>query len=278
MEQADRLSLLAVFAHPDDESFATGGTLARYAREGVAVSLVCATRGEAGEISDPALATPETLGRIREDELRVACSTLGIGEPRFLDYVDATLPDVDRHVAEGKVVRAIRELKPQVVLTWGPEGGYGHPDHVAVHEWATTAFRAAGDPSAFPEQLAAGLQPWSPQKLYYVAMPQERYQRVGEVARRLEIGTTWDRRDWSTFGVPEASVTTFVNVALYADTKLEAVASHQTQFSPRHPYALLPRDLIRQLFHEECFILAESCVGRADGREDDLFRGIRHSP
>lgn len=275
MENAEKLSLLAVFAHPDDESFPTGGALARYGREGVAVSLVCATRGEAGEISDPALATPQTLGQVREEELRRACTVLGVTHLRFLDYVDGTLPEVDRHEAEGKVVRAIRELRPQVVLTWGPEGGYGHPDHIAVHEWATAAFKTAGDSTAFPEQIREGLVPWAPLKLYNLAMPRERFQRIGDIARQLAQITAWDNRDWSTFGVPEVRITTCVDVAPYIDTKLEAIASHQTQFSPNHPYAVLPRDLIGEFFQEECYVLAESRVTTPGGREDDLFQGIR---
>ncbi len=275
MEKVEKLSLLAVFAHPDDESFPTGGALARYAREDVAVSLVCATRGEAGEISDPALATPQTLGRVREQELRRACAVLGVTHLRFLDYEDGTLPQVDRHEAEGRIVRAMRELRPQVVLTWGPEGGYGHPDHIAVHEWATAAYEATGDPAAFPEQIQEGLAPWAPLKLYNLAMPRERFQRIGEMARRFANVTAWDSREWSTFGVPEARITTCVNVAPFIDTKLEAIASHQTQFSPSHPYALLPRDLIDEFFREECYVLAESRLTAPTGREDDLFQGIR---
>ncbi len=275
MEEAEKLSMLAIFAHPDDESFPTGGALARYAREGVAVSLVCATRGEAGEISDPALATPQTLGRVREEELRRACTVLGVTHLRFLDYLDGTLPEVDRHEAEGKVVLAIRELRPQVVLTWGPEGGYGHPDHIAVHDWATAAFETAGDPGAFPEQFLEGLEPWTPLKLYNLAMPRERFQRIGEIAKQFAQITAWDNRDWSTFGVPEARITTCVNVAPYVDTKLKAIGSHQTQFSPNHPYAVLPRDLVGEFFREECYVLAESRLSAPGGREDDLFQGIR---
>ena len=266
---------MAVFAHPDDESFPTGGALARYAREGVTVSLLCATRGEVGEISDPALATPQTLGRVREEELRRACAVLGVAHLRFLDYVDGTLPEVGRHEAEEKIVRAIRELRPQVMLTWGPEGGYGHPDHIAVHEWATTAFKTAGNPAASPEQAREGLRPWAPLKLYNLAMPRERFQRIGEMARRFADVTAWDNRDWSTFGVPEARITTCVDVAPYVDTKLKAIASHQTQFSPNHPYVVLPRDLIDEFFREECYVLAESRITTPEGREDDLFQGIR---
>lgn len=275
MEQSGRLSLLAVYAHPDDESFITAGTIARYAREGVHVSLVCATRGEVGEISDPDLATPETLGQVREEELRRACSLLGIQELRLLGYIDGTLPQMERGQAEGKVVRAMRELRPQVVITFGPEGGGSHhPDHVTVHEWTVAAFRAAADATAFPEQLREGLRPYAPLKLYCVAQPRERYLRLGQVVAPFVAGTNWEDRDWSTYGVPDEHITTCVDTSTFADLRLQAIATHQTQFSPRHPYAVLPHDLIMEFFKQECFILAESRVGQANGREDDLFRGI----
>ena len=110
MSEEQGLRLLAVYSHPDDESFVTGGSLARYAHEGVEVSLVCATRGEVGEISDPALATPATLGKVREGELRSACRLLGIRKLRFLDYVDGTLPEMDQTQAVGKIAVNVREL------------------------------------------------------------------------------------------------------------------------------------------------------------------------
>ena len=272
------LSLMAIFAHPDDESFGNGGTLAKYAEQGVFTSLVTATRGEAGEISDPSLATPDNLGQVREQELRLACSILGIRELRLLDYVDGTLMGIDQQECEGKMVRAIRELRPQVIITFGPEGVYGHPDHVAVSRMATSAFHSAGDPSAFPEQIEEGLKPWIALKLYYVAPPRERFQRMGEYAAQLLPDTTWIDRDWTSFGVPEERITTCVDVGRYIDTKLAAISAHQTQVMPNHPYSFLPRDAVREFFREECYVLAESRVGRPQGREADLFRGIVGAP
>ncbi len=277
MDKRDRLALMGVFAHPDDESFGNGGTLARYSQEGVYTALVTATRGEAGEISDPALATPDTLGQVREQELRLACSILGVSYLRFLDYIDGTLQGVESQEAVGKIVRAIREVRPQVIFTFGPEGVYGHPDHIAISGWATTAFRSAGDASSFPEHLQEGLAPWSPLKLYYVAPPRERFQRMGEMAARLVPHTTWADRDWSSFGVPESRITTRVDVRAFDDAKLSAIAAHQTQIQPNHPYAMLPRDALQEFFNEECYVLAESRVGQLQGRENDLFRGVREA-
>jgi len=278
IENIGRRSLMAIFAHPDDESFGNGGTLARYGEEGVATSIICATRGEAGEISDPALATRDSLGQVREQELRLACSILGVGELRFLDYVDGTLQGVDQGECIGKIVKAIRELKPQVIITFGPDGVYGHPDHVAISQMATEAFRLSGDSSAYVDQLRAGLRPWASLKLYYVAPPRERFRRMGELAARMLPHSTWGDRDWESFGVPEADVTTCVHVGRYVDTKLAAIAAHQTQLPANHPYSLLPRDLLREFFQEECYVLAESRVGPPQGREVDLFERIGEAP
>lgn len=132
-------SLLLCLAHPDDESFGSGGMMAMYATQGVNVSLVCATRGEVGEISDPTLATPDTLSQVREAELRCACETLGVNEPIFLGYRDSGMAGTDDNhhsdafanaPAEAVVphlVEIIRRLRPQVVVTFDPSGGYGHP-------------------------------------------------------------------------------------------------------------------------------------------------------
>ena len=142
----NRLSLLAVVAHPDDEAYSIGSTLTCYAAEGCDVHLVTATRGEAGEISDSALASPANLPMVREQELRCACQVYGIHPPLFLDYVDGQLPIVNQGQAVGKLVRIIREQKPQVLISYGPDGIYGHYDHIAVHRWATIAYDLAADP------------------------------------------------------------------------------------------------------------------------------------
>ena len=136
--------LLAVFAHPDDESFRCGGTLALLARRGVQqVHVLTATRGEAGSCGDPPLCTPEGLPAVRERELRCACAALGIEPPRLLDYRDGTLAGVDEEEAVEQVLTVIRELRPQVLLTWPPDGLSGHPDHVAVSRWTALAFERA---------------------------------------------------------------------------------------------------------------------------------------
>jgi LmbE family N-acetylglucosaminyl deacetylase len=150
-------TILAVYAHPDDEAFTTGGVLAHYAAQGHRVALICATRGEVGEISDPALATAETLGQVREEELRCAANALGLSELIFLGYRDSGMagtaenqhPEAFANAAAEEVVARlvghIRRLQPDVVITFDPGGGYGHPDHIAAHRHTVAAFHAAAD-------------------------------------------------------------------------------------------------------------------------------------
>jgi LmbE family N-acetylglucosaminyl deacetylase len=170
--------LLAVFAHPDDESFGAGGTLALYARRGAEVHLVCATRGEVGE-APPGLKGFPTVGEMRESELRCAARILGLAGVHFLGYRDSGMPGSPdnahpqalaaaptREVAR-RVVRHVRQLRPQVMITFDPIGGYNHPDHIAAHRAAAEAFRLASDPAEFPGEG----DPYSPQKLYFHTFP-----------------------------------------------------------------------------------------------------------
>ncbi|KAF0111767.1 MAG: LmbE family protein [Chloroflexi bacterium] len=166
--------LLAVFAHPDDETFGPGGTLALYASRGVEVHLICATRGEAGE-APHGLNGFVSIGEMREDELRRAASVLGLKTVRFLDYRDSGMPgSPDNHHPKSlamaqlteiaqQIAGHIREIHPQVIVTFDPIGGYRHPDHIAIQRATVKAFGMAGDPG----QNIQGLPPYSPSKLYY---------------------------------------------------------------------------------------------------------------
>ena len=174
------LTLMAVFAHPDDEAFGTGGTLSRYAAEGCDVYVVTATRGEAGEIAEPDLTTSADLPFVREQESRCACEIYGIHPPLFLDYADGLLPIVHQGQAVGRVVRQIRELKPQVVITFGPDGIYGHYDHIAVHRWTTIAVDLAADADCFPHHIGGTCEPHQVSKVYYRVLPQEYVEAMAE--------------------------------------------------------------------------------------------------
>jgi len=175
-----KLVLLAVLAHPDDESFGVGGTLALYAQRGVLVHLVCATRGEAGEVSPECLQGFASVADLRVSELRCAAGVLGLAGVHFLDYRDSGMPGTsDNHHPQAlaaalpeevaqRVAHLVRHLQPQVLITNDPIGGYKHPDHIAVHKAATRAFHLAGD-LAFVDP--DGLPPYQPQKLYYQTFP-----------------------------------------------------------------------------------------------------------
>jgi LmbE family N-acetylglucosaminyl deacetylase len=134
--------VLGVFAHPDDEVFCAGGTFAKYAARGVDVVVVSLTRGEAGQIRDTTLATRSSLGLVREQELRAACAQLGVNDVRFFDHIDGTLRDLDRAALVAEVGAVLDELQPDVVITFGADGAYGHPDHIAVSEVTSEAFVA----------------------------------------------------------------------------------------------------------------------------------------
>jgi len=138
--------LLGVFAHPDDETFCAGGTFARYADQGAEIMVVSATRGQAGQIRDPAAGTRRTIAAVREAELRLACERLGVTRVRCLDHVDGTLADAGPGALADQVAGIIGEFRPGIVITFGPDGGYGHPDHVAISAAATAACRAAARP------------------------------------------------------------------------------------------------------------------------------------
>ncbi len=193
-------SLLAVFAHPDDETFRPGGTLALLARRGVRVHLLTATRGEAGSCGDPPMCSVEELPTVREGELRCACAALGIEPPRLLNYRDGHLSEADSEQVIAQILAVVREAHPQVMLTFGPDGLSGHPDHVAIGQWTRESFQRANTVSA----------------LYTVAVPQS-------LASRLEM--TRIR------AVADEEIAVTVDVSSVWDAKMAAIHCHMTQLS-----------------------------------------------
>ncbi len=279
--------LLAVFAHPDDESFGIGGTLAKYAAEGVHVVLACATLGEAGEINDSSVGTVEQLAEIRERELRCACDVLGVSELHLLGYRDSGMagsPDnddpraliqADATEVVGRIVRVIRQVRPQVVVTFEKGGGYGHPDHMAIHHHTVAAFQAADDPSQYPEHLAMGLEPHLPQKLYFTALPRRFFR--GLVQHLKSLGFDPDRLadfDWESRGVPDEMCTTEIDVSAYVDVKRQAFRCHRSQLSPDSPFSLIPPGIQQEFMSVECFSLGGSRLEPRQKPEADLFAGI----
>lgn len=273
MSSSDNGTVMAVFAHPDDEAFGVGGSLAALAALGNRVVLVCATSGEVGEISDPALATPETLGAVRERELRCSCEALGIEPPVFLGYRDSgmigtpenedprCLAAADLDEVTGRVVRLVRELRPQVLFTFDAGGGYGHPDHIAIHHATKAAYARAGDASCYPEQLADGLAPHAPERLLYVAIP--RYVFRDMVARMREVGadvSAFDGFDTESVGTADEDVNLSIDVTRTVDAKFAALECHATQLSGAGPWAQLPPEELRAFFSTEYFTQAEPPV------------------
>jgi LmbE family N-acetylglucosaminyl deacetylase len=258
--------LVAVFAHPDDEG-AVGGALAYYARQGVEVSLICTTRGEEGEISDPALATPATLGEVRTRELEAACDLLGIRNLEFLGYRDsgmagtpanadpAALTQADPAEATGRLVGLLRRLQPDVVVTFEPFGWYGHPDHQATGRYATAAYRLAGDPHAYPEAGAV----WQPRRLYHAVIPSTTFGTILDYARanNLDIGDWADRMPWEQLRATDAQVTHILDMRDLFELKTAARRAHRTQFHADGPFEQMPDAVVRNSWGFEHFILVD---------------------
>ncbi len=277
-----RRTLLALFAHPDDESFAAGGTLARYASQGARVVLACATRGEAGIVHDEAACCPEDMGRTREEELRCACRVLGIAELRFLGYRDSGMdagPDnghplafvrADPEHVIARIHDLFLEFRPQVVLTFGPSGSSGHPDHVAIHRHVTAAWARADDRRHHPE-LAAD----PPRKLYYTAISHQSWRRIREAMWQLGLlPSPPSDEELVRRGVPQAAVTTSIDVRGFLRHKIEALRCHRTQLPPTHYWLNLPPDFAREYLGVESYTLAAARGIEIVPDEADLFAGL----
>lgn len=285
---ADRLTLMAVHAHPDDECMGTGGVLARYSNEGLRTVLVTATRGEEGEIVDPELnaeVVQPRLGDVRLEELRCSCRHLGVQELHILGYRDSgmagtpanahpeCLAQADLQEATGRLVRLIREIRPHVLTCYDAKGGYGHPDHIQVHRLTVAAFHAAGNAMQYPN---IGPAPWQPQKLYYMAYPRSYILTRYEIMRAMGESTPLDRPDFdpNKVGTPDETITTHVDIHPYLDHKREALRCHRTQVSRDWWYFHVPPEIFHAHFSQEYFVRMASHVP-VNGSEHDLFAGLR---
>ena len=221
------LTVLAVFAHPDDEGFGCGGTLAALVAGGHRVTLICATNGDVGEISDSMLATPENLWQVRQGELREAMDVTGIKDVRFLNYRDSGMvgwednnhPSSLFQAPEGRVVEQVadvlREVRPNIVITHDPTGGYGHPDHVTISERTRAAVELCRD----------DVEPL----LYYVCFPRSFFQRMWNKMVELDLRPPFSADDTEALGTPDDEVTTVLNVGQYVGRQ-EGIAG-----TPPHP-------------------------------------------
>lgn len=276
-------SLLALFAHPDDEAFGTGGTLAHYAQAGVRTTLVCATRGEAGEIAEGVDATPQTLGAVRENELRCAAETMGVAELIFLDYRDSGMAgspenqhprafiNAPAEEVVPQLVRIIRQVRPEIVVTFEPNGGYGHPDHIAIHKHTVAAFHAAADASRYPEAGPA----WQAARLYYTAIPRSFFTHMWE--QLTALGRDMSDYGWlengGDHGWPDEAVTAVIDVGETVEAKWSALHCHRTQFGPANLFRQLPEAMVKDLMRHESF--SQAWPERATAApDDDLFAGL----
>jgi len=285
----DRLCLLTVHAHPDDESSKGAGTVAKYTAAGVHTVLVCCTDGGAGDILNPAMDKPEVkdnLVAIRMQELERATSIIGYSKVELLGYKDSGMPGTpanedpacfaraDFDEAVGKLVAIIRRERPQVIVTYGDDQqGYPHPDHLRVHDITVPAFEKAGDPDAFPE---AG-EPWQPLKLYYTGWSRQRIIAMHEKFLELGLESPYGER-WLQRPSQDERITTKIDVSGYMDARREALLAHATQIDPTSPFWFgLPPEEARKVYPVEDYVLARSLVDVPDGIEDDLFAGVRET-
>jgi len=277
--------LLAVLAHPDDETFGIGGTLALYASRGVDVHLVCATRGEAGEVDPELLEGFDSVAERRVYELRCAAQILGLAGVHFLDYRDSGMPNsqdnqhpralaaVPVEEVAAHVVETIRRLKPQVVVTSDPIGGYKHPDHIAVHKATVMAFFLASDPS-FKSELPV----FQPKKLYYTLIPKRHLRMVMRIMPLFgmdphRFGSNKDVDLWELVKEGDFPVHAEIDYQSVADKRADATACHASQLGGaqlrRGPVGWFLRWLNRKESFMRAYPPAESGL-----QEDDLFAGV----
>jgi LmbE family N-acetylglucosaminyl deacetylase len=262
------LRVLGVYGHPDDEGQITG-TIAAFLAAGNEVTLLCATRGEAGEISDPALSTPETLGYTRELELRASMAQIGLQDVRFLPFRDSGMegtPENERpdcfhqqtpEVAVPAIISVMRDVKPHLVFTWQKDGGYGHPDHIAAHRHTVAAFDGCGDASVYPE---AG-DVWQPERLYWGARMMGRFVEIRlEMEKRGLLDEPIDDEQRKRFKEmlerPDPPVSVVVDTREFVAEKRLASSMHRTQFGANGMWAKVPEDLAEKFYGEERFYQA----------------------
>jgi mycothiol S-conjugate amidase len=296
MPDGERLRLMAVHAHPDDESSKGAATMAKYALDGVDVLVVTCTGGEAGDILNPAMDRPEIvadLPAVRRQELVTAINILGVRQVD-LGFVDSGLPQKPEgapddyelppldpgcfarqplEVTGRALVEIVRRERPHVMVTYDENGGYPHPDHIACHLVSVEAFDAAGDPERYP---GAG-EPWQPSKLYYVhGWHKEKLVAIHEamLARGLESPYAERLATWEDKPEDQDRITTRVECGELFERRNAALLAHATQVDPDGPWFHVPLDLQREVWPTEDYELARSFVD-APLPEDDLFAGLR---
>ncbi len=273
--------LLGVFAHPNDEG-TISGTLLHYSALGVETGLIYATRGDVGDIADQTLATPDTLGEVREAEMRAAADILHVHNLSFLGYRDSGVagsPEnqdprafMRAHPADviGKLVAIIRQFRPHVMITFDEAGGYGHPDHIAIYKYTTGAFHAAADEVQYPELGPA----YAVAKLYYSSFARRQLMMMSEWLEDQAYEGFVKDLNVAQLGLADDQISVLLDVERYLDAKIASWEQHRTQMRAITPFSLLPPELQRKMRSSEYFQLVASRVGYDTVGENDLFAHI----
>ena len=268
----ESLKLLAVFAHPDDESMGMGGTLAKFSAEGVDTHLVCATRGEAGwfgpKEQNPGLSI---LGQTRTIELENAVKELGIKSLSFLDYIDGDVDKADHAEASSRIVTHIRRIKPQVVVTFPPDGNYGHPDHIAVGQFTSAAIVCAAD-SSYKD--SKNLPSHRVSKLYYMVDGENFINLIAPFITDLTFRVDGQVREETAW--KEWMITTRIEMADHCIAAYKAIQCHKSQLSTIGALAEMPEESAASvLAMQGTFYRAFSLVNGGREIETDFFEGVR---
>lgn len=266
---------MCVLAHPDDESLGTGGTLAKYSQEGVETYLVTATRGERGRCGGcDENAGIKEVGRIREAELRNAAAKLGVREVNLLDYIDKDLDQAEPQEVIAKIVYQLRDKRPHVVLTFGPEGAYGHPDHIAIGQFTTAAIINAADQNyRGTERISVPENSHRVSKLYYISWSKPKWDAYSAAFRDLK--TTIDGVERRVTPTPDWIITTVINTEKYWQAVWSAVQCHKTQLTIYEKLAALPEEHHRAIWGTQEYYRVFSTVNGGRRKERDLFDGLR---
>ncbi len=244
-------TILAIYAHPDDEAFSTGGTLARYAKEGHTVKLICATKGERGKITDPKINADSDMATLREQELKDCCRILGIEPPIFLGYHDSgrlkpseddarALLNISELEIEKVLLKHFTEIKPDIIISFDPHGIYGHIDHIKMHRGATAAFWSAGTIIKSP-----------PKRLFYNVMTTQNLLSLQKIRKVSPLS----KLDPAIYGIAEKSLAAIIDVSDYLQIKMKAISAHRSQVGPSSSFADIDKPEWQAILIKETFTL-----------------------